>query len=345
MISIPVSFLVSVVFLALAVSMAVRPMLPTLPRALFAATFLVLALETSLVGIRYVLATQAFLPIQRTLPVWSAPLLFLSFAALTASAGKVVRWIAVNAGAALAVSLAMLLPVRSVGYVDLLIEATVAVYLFLLLRLWRRGPDAFGAAPTHLGPLLHRVLAGAIGILFAVLVLDTLIAVFLSFRKEEAAAFTISAASLAFVAGAVALAILGFRSAAPGQSRQRTTEEEDDWRRIAGAARRLLLDKELFRDTDLTLTRLARRTGVSDRDLSRAINQVEGVNVSQFVNAIRLQEAASLLTRTSESVSTIQEKAGFLTRSNFYREFQKQFGVAPAQYRKQAHSSGKTLSK
>ncbi|NNC27318.1 helix-turn-helix domain-containing protein, partial [Salinisphaera sp. USBA-960] len=62
-------------------------------------------------------------------------------------------------------------------------------------------------------------------------------------------------------------------------------------------------------------------------------------NVSQFVNLVRLAEAERLLVTTDEPVGRIQERAGFLTRSNFYREFQKAYGEAPGAYRKNAQSS------
>lgn len=58
------------------------------------------------------------------------------------------------------------------------------------------------------------------------------------------------------------------------------------------------------------------------------------MNVSQFVNQVRLAEAARLLMSTDETVAKIMEQVGFLTRSNFYREFRKVYGEAPASFRK-----------
>jgi AraC-like DNA-binding protein len=55
--------------------------------------------------------------------------------------------------------------------------------------------------------------------------------------------------------------------------------------------------------------------------------------VSQYVNGFRVEHAARLLRDTDTSVAKIMEQSGFLTRSNFYREFQKRYDEAPAAFR------------
>jgi len=55
--------------------------------------------------------------------------------------------------------------------------------------------------------------------------------------------------------------------------------------------------------------------------------------VSQYVNGFRLDHAAQLLRSTDTSVVQVMAQSGFLTRSNFYREFQNRFGQTPAAYR------------
>jgi AraC-like DNA-binding protein len=78
---------------------------------------------------------------------------------------------------------------------------------------------------------------------------------------------------------------------------------------------------------------LAKRLQVPSRALSLAINQVKGMNVSQYVNDFRLDHAAKLLAEGQGSVAEVMDQSGFLTRSNFYREFQRRFDMTPAAYR------------
>ena len=101
-------------------------------------------------------------------------------------------------------------------------------------------------------------------------------------------------------------------------------------------ARDLLEETQLFLDTDLTLERLARRLHVPARALSEAVNQTQGLNVSQYVNGFRLTHAADMLVETDQSVTRVLERSGFLTRSNFYREFERVYQQSPVEYRKHA---------
>jgi transcriptional regulator GlxA family with amidase domain len=70
------------------------------------------------------------------------------------------------------------------------------------------------------------------------------------------------------------------------------------------------------------------------RNLSAVINQSKGMIVSQYVNRFRLDHAAQLLKTTQISVTDIATQSGFLTWSNFYREFQRRYGKSPATYRR-----------
>jgi len=51
------------------------------------------------------------------------------------------------------------------------------------------------------------------------------------------------------------------------------------------------------------------------------------------VNGFRLAHAATLLRETQLSVTEIAALSGFLSRSNFYREFQRSYGQSPVTYR------------
>jgi len=98
--------------------------------------------------------------------------------------------------------------------------------------------------------------------------------------------------------------------------------------------RTLMDEHHLYLDPELTVQRLAKRLHLPARTLSAAINRMQGTNVSQYVNTFRLDHAARLLVDTKDSVSSIAIESGFMTRSNFYREFQRVYGQSPTEYRK-----------
>jgi len=340
MISIPVSFLLAALFFGLGLLLFSWRVLPLLSRRLFFLLFSLMALEAGLVGARFAFGTYDFLALQRALPVWIAPAVYLSFAALTIPAERMRRKIALNGLLALALTLAMLIPVSVAGYVDLLIAGSFIVYIAALLRIWGQGPDRFCEVPTSLNVLLRRLLAAAIAVMSATLVIDALIAVFFARKMDDAAAVTVSLASLFTLLVAAGLTIVSLRGKSGSRAGAGGGGQEDraNGKDLVEAARSVLKDQGFYKDPNLTLTRLARRVGVPDRELSRAVNQTLGINVSQFVNRVRLEEAARLLARTDDPVSIIQEQVGFLTRSNFYREFQKHYGEAPGTYRRKVHS-------
>ncbi|MCV0427081.1 MAG: AraC family transcriptional regulator [Roseibium sp.] len=347
MISIPVSFLLAAIFFCLGLGAFSWQRLPLLSRLLFLVLFSLMAMEAVLVGFRFALGNLEFLAIQRVLPVWIAPAAYLAFAVMAKAGAQAYRAVAFHEVIAVAFTLAMFMPAPFVGYVDALIAASFAVYSALLFRLWWLGPDHLSEVATNLHDLLRRLLGLAILVLISTMLIDVLIAFLFAQELDDAAAITISVVSLLFLALAFVVVIISLKVRLYAQLNQGkgTAEDTEGSELLVDAARRILIDKQLYKDPGLSLTRLARRVGVPDRDLSRAINQHTGSNVSQFVNQVRLFEAARYLATTSEPVTRIQEKVGFLTRSNFYREFQKQFGDAPGTYRKKAQSSSANMSR
>lgn len=144
-----------------------------------------------------------------------------------------------------------------------------------------------------------------------------------------------------FVQSAVILAIgLG---AALGQSAitedpSPTTQAQDsaatqEDSEIVARLSAILLNGKLYRDEDLTLRRLSRKMGLPDRSVSQAVNRKRGINLSQFVNEFRVQDACELLRSTDKTILEISLTAGFATKSNFNREFTRVTGQTPSAWR------------
>jgi AraC-like DNA-binding protein len=109
---------------------------------------------------------------------------------------------------------------------------------------------------------------------------------------------------------------------------------------LLDAFRSLMAERQLYRDPDLTLTRLGRRLGVPARRVSETVNRQLGMNVSQFINAHRIERAAELLIGSDRPVAEIMAESGFRTKSNFNREFRRVTGMTPAEFRR---TSGKAV--
>ncbi|RBP78225.1 AraC family transcriptional regulator [Marinomonas rhizomae] len=96
----------------------------------------------------------------------------------------------------------------------------------------------------------------------------------------------------------------------------------------------LLTTKEVFLDPDLTLDRLARKACIPARQISAAINQAYGRNISQVVNEYRIERAKQLLITSTKNITQIYLDSGFQTKSNFHREFSRVTGQTPSAFRR-----------
>ncbi len=306
----------------------------------FAALFAVFAFASALVGLRFGYGVEAFVPAQRILPLFFGPLMYLGFAALAVPPGTLRRTAYPHLGAVVGVVVGFQLIPPGLATLDWAIGASYAVYAIALLRLWRQGPDALVHARLGLADGLARWMPWGAGLLVTLLVLDTAIAVsFLADRSDRAASI-ISVGS-----GLIILFLIAVLVALPRlPARPRATVADapgDDDARLEAAAREMLTGTRLFLDPDLSVQRLARRLHVPERDLSAAINRSRGMNVSQYVNGFRLAHAADLLRTGDGSVAEVMAASGFLTRSNFYREFGRVYGCSPAAWRRAASDGGR----
>jgi len=83
------------------------------------------------------------------------------------------------------------------------------------------------------------------------------------------------------------------------------------------------------------LSRLYAITGKSPAYLARCFRKYYGTTPTEYINDLRLNYCASLLLCSNLSVTDICMECGFENLSWFYEVFQRKFGIAPSQYRKQ----------
>jgi AraC-like DNA-binding protein len=96
----------------------------------------------------------------------------------------------------------------------------------------------------------------------------------------------------------------------------------------------LMQSRQLYRDPDLNLGRIARKMNLPARRVSVAVNRVHGMSVSQYVNDFRIRAACGMLTDTDEPVTRLMFDCGFISKSNFNREFLRVTGTSPTEYRR-----------
>lgn len=86
-------------------------------------------------------------------------------------------------------------------------------------------------------------------------------------------------------------------------------------------------------DTELSIEQVAKHMQMSVRNLYRRFKELELPSPNDFIKNHRITFAAKLLVTTSLTVQEIIYRSGFNNRSHFYREFDKQYGMTPKDYR------------
>jgi len=97
----------------------------------------------------------------------------------------------------------------------------------------------------------------------------------------------------------------------------------------------LLAKEKIFRQVELTESKLAEILGTNTSYLSAIINKRSGMSFTSLLNHYRIEEARKLLT-TEEyanfSIEGIASEVGYQSRSAFYRMFKQETGMTPSAY-------------
>jgi len=78
---------------------------------------------------------------------------------------------------------------------------------------------------------------------------------------------------------------------------------------------------------------LCRNFGMSEKSLYRYLKTTLGLSFKELYDIVRVEKACALLQENKKSISIIWELCGFSSEVSFYRNFKKQMGVTPKEYR------------
>ncbi|QFY61277.1 AraC family transcriptional regulator [Rhizobium grahamii] len=220
------------------------------------------------------------------------------------------------------------------------VTATFLGYGSALLWLARNGPDALVSSRLDGALLSYRSLV----ITGLALIASSIADIAISLDLEQSGG--IHSGAIVAVGNVITLLILGTAAsiASGSQSLGAPTSEaamppaaseEDD--AIARALESLMQSRQIYRDPELNLGRIARKMNLPARRVSVAVNRVHGVSVSQYVNDFRIRAACEALVTTDEPVTRLMFDCGFISKSNFNREFLRVAGTNPTEFRRRGN--------
>lgn len=102
---------------------------------------------------------------------------------------------------------------------------------------------------------------------------------------------------------------------------------------------KLLHEKEIFKDPDLSVAMLSKKMGTNSKDLSQTINSHYGVPFRTLINRKRIDKAKFLLTDKkfkNYSMQGIAMTVGYANKSTFYKQFKELTGLTPLYFQEVA---------
>jgi len=99
-----------------------------------------------------------------------------------------------------------------------------------------------------------------------------------------------------------------------------------------------LRQEKAYKSAEMTLAELARTIEIPPHYISESLNKYNGVNFSDFINRLRVEEAKKLLLSPDTEnlkMESIGYAVGFNSKTTFYNAFKKETGHSPAAYKKE----------
>lgn len=108
---------------------------------------------------------------------------------------------------------------------------------------------------------------------------------------------------------------------------------EEEAQLIIGRLKRVMAEKELFKNPNLKVNDLAREINISGHQLSQLLNDNVAKNFTLFVNEYRIDEACKILSKnTNLTIDAVGAEVGYNSKSTFFATFKKIKGMTPSVY-------------
>lgn len=210
--------------------------------------------------------------------------------------------------------------------------------LAILFRLHRE--RTLPLARLESGPLPERIWKAVAALLLLSALSDVLIAAAIGLGHAEWRPVIISVFTSMTLLGIGLLSLSrdaeGAEEPAPVETPSPPSPASEEHAALIARLDHLMTQEQPFLDPDLSLARLARRLHVPIKQLSVAINNVKGENVSRYVNGFRIRHACERL-KDGDTVTQAMLGSGFNTKSNFNREFKRVIGQSPSAFLNAEH--------
>lgn len=117
--------------------------------------------------------------------------------------------------------------------------------------------------------------------------------------------------------------------------KKRNDTKSQNERNLFERLENLMTNEKIFKQTDLTLEKIAAMLDSNRTYLSSVINTYSGMTFPNYLNKYRINEAIAVISDTSKDITlkSIYSEMGYKSMTAYYRAFQKETGCTPSVYR------------
>ncbi len=102
---------------------------------------------------------------------------------------------------------------------------------------------------------------------------------------------------------------------------------------LAEKLERIMIDKSLYKNPNLSLHHLAKELNITSHQLSQFLNNNLGKNFTSFINEFRINEACKIITSDNKlTLESVGYDVGFNSKSTFFATFKKYTGTTPLNF-------------
>lgn len=120
------------------------------------------------------------------------------------------------------------------------------------------------------------------------------------------------------------------------QAEKLSVEEDNPDMKLFLEMEHKITDEELYKDPSFNREGIIEATGLSRSKVVQLIQEFAGLTPVDFINKLRVEKSVRLIKEHPDwTIEGIAESCGYTRRATYYSNFNKFYGITPAQYRKE----------
>jgi AraC-like DNA-binding protein/Flp pilus assembly protein TadD len=119
-----------------------------------------------------------------------------------------------------------------------------------------------------------------------------------------------------------------------GEEAEDSFPPENRLDKLCAAIHNLVLKDRIYRNPAVSREQIIEQLGTNRQLFDEAVQTCFGMSFTDYIASLRMKDAVTLLEKSDLPIEIVAEKAGYGTLRTLQRQFYKQYGMSPKDYRK-----------